>query len=133
MTQTILEMKADHKHWLGELDHCQYSATRWEGQRQLLIDEYKQVAELVRKHSIAIKDFQDRIETLTHEITAAERLMSEQRTHEIPGPQLVKLHASSQKRRNELIALRDKVQQAHHALFAALAVIKHEPMREEKL
>lgn len=131
MTQTISEMKTDHKYWLHELDQWQYSATRWEGQRQMLIDEYKQVAERVRKHSIAIKDFQDRIETLTHEITAAERLMSAQRTHDLPDPQLEKLHASSQKRRNELIALRDKVQQDHHELLTALSVITHVPMREE--
>jgi hypothetical protein len=121
------EMQNDHKHWLRELDIWNSYLRTWKNQQADLVAEASRLQELIEQHGTDLEAHVKSIDGHNREIVECERAMVE---HPVEGTIEV-LHDVCSSHHEEARITHERLKQIHHTLMVQLAVLRHEPFREE--
>ena len=127
MSNALL-MQNDHKHWFAEIDRWEGYAGAWIDEDHGLLDEFEALLKSVRKYGEELHAHTAALREHRNQIVACERAMVEGGPS---GPSLAaEKHRCSEQGHAELRRVHERLKQTHHALAAALAILKHEPRRD---
>ena len=129
---TITAIQADHKHWLKDIERWAGYLRTWQNQQTSLLAEVARFQESVRQHGAGLKRHADALEKHRSEILACERSMVEKHNagQEVE-PNLADAHDKGAAHHNEQLTLHERIKQCHHTLMVQLALLRHEPFRED--
>lgn len=129
--QSLIEIQADHKHWLAEIERWEDYLRTWQDQQQALVDEFKQILTSIEQHGQALQEHAQSLQAHKQEIIACERGMVEHSNEGDVAPQIAGRHAAGVDHHDAQRNTHERIKQEHHTFCAALSLLRHEPFREE--
>jgi len=130
-TMTASEIGNDHKHWLADIDRWDAYHRVWQNQIGELKKEYRKLLKTIDQHSDEFDEFNQTVESHRKRLIVDERASFEHRWPNEPDAKLLESHGENSARHDELYKAHERLKQIHHTLMAGLALLKHEPYRDE--
>ena len=127
---SVEEMQRDHKHWLREIERWESYVRSWAAHQQDLLEEIRRLEQSVQEHGLELTAHADAIQQHKREILSCERATFEHAPDADIRP-VAERHLRGEAGHEQLLKEHESLRQFHHTLVAALALIKHQPLRGE--
>lgn len=123
---TLVELQADHRHWLREVERWESNLDLWTSEQSLFVKEIARLQQVIQAHGSELQKHASALKAVKEEIVASEREMAGRQGPEIAAT-LAEAHSKIEGKHAAQRDLHERIKRIHHTLTTQLATCKREP------